>query len=147
MYGTKYKKFIVVFFACLIFIGINKGYGFKQNMKETITDITWKLEEETDLNGNVIQSYENNLKESIIVLKFSEDKTFVLKNQKNGVIEKGTYDLKETESKGTYMIHFISDSGKTSYYGVYGIRKNNKKVIKTTVRITTKTKIMSFLEE
>lgn len=77
MYGTKYKKFIVVFFACLIFIGINKGYGFKQNMKETITDITWKLEEETDLNGNVIQSYENNLKESIIVLKFSEDKTFI----------------------------------------------------------------------
>lgn len=140
----KYKKFIVVFFTCLILIGISKCV--KQNTKEKITDITWKLEEETDLSGNVIQSYENNLKESRNVLKFSKDKTFVWKNQENGDVKSGTYDLKETESKGTYMVHLVLDHGKTSYYGVYGTKKYNEHVIRQSMIITTKTKIVSFLE-
>ena len=112
---------IVVFFA--VFIGIVTIWTVRKPSQPKLTAVTWKLEEEADLDGNELSSYAKDPSKSKVVLTFKKDQTYRCKNLENKKIWKGTYTLSRTKSKDTYMLHLVPDQGTASYYGVYGTRE------------------------
>ena len=107
---------IVVFFA--VFIGIVTIWTVRKQSQPKLTAVTWKLEEEADLDGNELSSYAKDPSKSKVVLTFKKDQTYRCKNLENKKIWKGTYTLSRTKSKDTYMLHLVPDQGTASYYGV-----------------------------
>lgn len=136
---------IVVFFA--VFIGIVTIWTVRKQGQPKLTAVTWKLEEEADLDGNELSSYAKDPSKSKVVLTFKKDQTYRCKNLENKKIWKGTYTLSRTKSKDTYMLHLVPDQGTASYYGVYGTREYEYGTGHMSVILTTKDKILSFLAE
>ena len=136
---------IVVFFA--VFIGIVTIWTVRKQSQPKLTAVTWKLEEEADLDGNELSSYAKDPSKSKVVLTFNKDQTYRCKNLENKKIWKGTYTLSRTKSKDTYMLHLVPDQGTASYYGVYGTREYEDGTGHMSVILTTKDKILSFLAQ
>ena len=141
----KKLEVIVVFFA--VFIGIVTIWTVRKQSQPKLTAVTWKLEEEADLDGNELSSYAKDPSKSKVVLTFKKDQTYRCKNLENKKIWKGTYTLSRTKSKDTYMLHLVPDQGTASYYGVYGTREYEDGTGHMSVILTTKDKILSFLAE
>lgn len=88
---------IVVFFA--VFIGIVTIWTVRKQSQPKLTAVTWKLEEEADLDGNELSSYAKDPSKSKVVLTFKKDQTYRCKNLENKKIWKGTYTLSRTNRK------------------------------------------------
>lgn len=61
---------IVVFFA--VFIGIVTIWTVRKPSQPKLTAVTWKLEEEADLDGNELSSYAKDPSKSKVVLTFKK---------------------------------------------------------------------------
>ena len=72
---------IVVFFA--VFIGIVTIWTVRKQSQPKLTAVTWKLEEEADLDGNELSSYAKDPSKSKVVLTFKKDQTYRCKNLEN----------------------------------------------------------------
>lgn len=98
---------IVVFFA--VFIGIVTIWTVRKQSQPKLTAVTWKLEEEADLDGNELSSYAKDPSKSKVVLTFKKDQTYRCKNLENKKIWKGTYTL--VAYKIERYLHAASRSG------------------------------------
>lgn len=141
------KKLAVIVMVLAVFTAIAAIWAVRKQSQPKLTAVTWKLEEEADLDGNVISSYAKDPSKSKVVLTFQKDQTYRCKNLENKKIWKGTYTLSRTKSKDTYMLHLVPDQGMASYYGVYGTREYEEGTEQMSVILTTKDKILSFLAE
>ena len=74
---------IVVFFA--VFIGIVTIWTVRKPSQPKLTAVTWKLEEEADLDGNELSSYAKDPSKSKVVLTFKKDQTYRCKNLENNI--------------------------------------------------------------
>ena len=141
------KKLAVMVVLLAVFAAVAAIWTVRKQSQPKLTAVTWKLEEEADLDGNVLSSYAKDPSKSKVVLTFKKDQTYRCKNIENKKIWKGTYTLSRTKSKDTYMLHLVPDQGTASYYGVYGTREYEDGTGQMSVILTTKDKILSFLAE